>query len=57
MGTLSDYIKWRGDLEFWQDGFNVIDNLVFSCLSYVPMDIVFPENGSEVIDIQDANMN
>ena len=55
MGTLSDYIKWRGDLEFWQDGFNVVDNLVFSCLSYVPMDKVFSENGAAVIDIQDVN--
>lgn len=27
MGTIADYIQWRGDLEFWQDGFNVIDNL------------------------------
>lgn len=55
MGTLSDYIKWRGDLEFWQDGFNVIDNMVLSCLSYVPLDGVFEKYGAEVIDIQDVN--
>ena len=55
MGTLSDYIKWRGDLEFWQDGFNVIDNLVLSCLSYVPLEGVFKKFGAEVIDIQDVN--
>lgn len=46
MSTLIDYIKWRGDLEFWQDGFNVFDNLVFSAISYVEMDQVF--NNSEV---------
>ena len=55
MGTLFDYIKWRGDLEFWQDGFNVTDNLVLSCLSYVPLDKVFEKYGKEVIDVQDVN--
>ena len=55
MGTLHDYIKWRGDLEFGQDGFNVVDNLVFSCLSYVPMDKVFLGNDAGVIDLQDVN--
>ena len=55
MGTLIDYIKWRGDLEFWQDGFNVIDNVILSCLSYVPLDNVFQKYGAEVIDIQDVN--
>ena len=51
MGTLFDYIKWRGDLEFWQDGFNVTDNLVLSCLSYVPLDKVFEKYGKEIIDV------
>ena len=55
MGTLSDYIKWRGDLEFWQDGFNIIDNMVFSCLSYVPLDGVFEKKSATVIDIQEIN--
>ena len=55
MGTLSDYIKWRGDLEFWQDGFNVIDNMILSCLSYVPLDGIYEKYGAEVIDIQDVN--
>ena len=26
MATIKAYITWRGDLEFWQDGFNVVDN-------------------------------
>lgn len=55
MGTLGDYIKWRGDLEFWQDGFNVIDNMVLSCLSYVSLENVFEKLGSEIIDIQEVN--
>ena len=55
MGTISDYIAWRGDLEFWQDGFNVIDNLVLSCISYVEMDDIFSDYGQQVIDIKDIN--
>lgn len=55
MGTLNDYINWRGDLEFWQDGFNVIDNMVLSCLSYLTLDDIFNPNTNEVFDIQDIN--
>jgi hypothetical protein len=33
-GTLLDYIRWRGDISFLQDGFNVVDNLVFSFVAY-----------------------
>ncbi len=53
--TLYDYIKWRSDLEFWQDGFNVIDNLVLSCVSYVEMDALFTEDGPKTISIMDVN--
>lgn len=52
---MSDYIKWRGDLEFWQDGFNIIDNIVLSCLSYIPMDGIFEKTGAEVISIKELN--
>ncbi len=52
MGTLSEYIKWRCDLEFWQDGFNVIDNMLLSCLSYLTLDDIFGENNATVFDIQ-----
>lgn len=55
MGTISDYIKWRGDLEFWQDGFNVIDNLVLSCISYVEMDDMFDEHSKEVWSLPEIN--
>lgn len=33
-GTLLDYVKWRGDVTFEQDDFNIVDNLVFSFLAY-----------------------
>ena len=31
-------ISWRGDLTFEQDGFNELDALVLSRLSYLPFD-------------------
>lgn len=33
-----DYIDWRGDLTFDQSPFNLVDNLVLSCLGYVVLD-------------------
>ena len=53
MGTLEDYIKWRGDLTFSQDGFNMIDNLVLSCISYVEMDDVFNASSQKEMTLQE----
>ena len=49
MATVYEYIKWRGDLEFDRDPFNPVDNLIFSQLSYLPMEEIVPapdESGS-----------
>ena len=35
MANLFDYLMWRGDLSFSQDGVNPVDALIFSTLSYV----------------------
>ncbi len=35
MGTLFDYVKWRGDLSFSEAPFNEVDSLIFSILSYI----------------------
>ena len=35
MGTMFDYIQWRGDLTFTQDPPNCVDALIFSTLSYI----------------------
>ena len=55
MGTIRDYIKWRGDLEFDRDGFNTIDNLILSVVSYVEMDGFFssPSESLSIVDICD----
>jgi len=38
MSNIFDYIQWRGDLNICKDGFNEIDNLILSRLSYFPFD-------------------
>ena len=38
MTTIFDYIEWRGDLEFSQDGLNEVDSLIFSNLAYLSLD-------------------
>ena len=38
MTNLFDYLEWRGDLTFEQSPFNVVDNLILSCLGYVVLD-------------------
>ena len=42
MANFSEYVKWRGDLEFDRDPFNPVDNVIFSLLSYLPMDGIVP---------------
>ncbi|MDR2923810.1 MAG: DUF2974 domain-containing protein [Treponema sp.] len=52
MANLFDYISWRGDLEFDRLPFNPVDNIVFSQLSYLPMDGIVPglhERGSSAV--------
>ena len=33
--TIWDYLRWRGDLLFSQDGFNEVDNLLLCIVSYI----------------------
>jgi hypothetical protein len=42
MANLFDYISWRGDLGFDKAPFNPVDNIVFSQLSYLPMEGIVP---------------
>ncbi len=43
MGTLFDYIKWRGDIPFSQVPVNEVDSLIFSLLSYLDLKGIVPE--------------
>ncbi len=55
MGTLFDYLAWRGDIPFSQVSVNEVDSLIFSLLSYVDYsNIVAEEHGGEPITLQTA---
>lgn len=43
MGTLFDYVGWRGDLTFEQVPPNEVDSLIFSLLSYLDFKGLVPE--------------
>lgn len=47
MANIFDYIEWRGDLDITIDGFNEIDSLILSRLSYLPFDGLF-DNDEEI---------
>ncbi len=47
MGSLFDYLDWRGDLSFEQVGLCEIDNLILSMISYVDFDGIVPQKLSE----------
>ena len=44
MGTLFDYLNWRGDLSFSQAPINEVDSLIFSLLSYLDFDGIVPSD-------------
>lgn len=55
MANIYDYVSWRGDLEFYRDPFNPVDNAIFSQLAYLPMDDFVPGPGdSRSISIEKA---
>ena len=43
MGTLFDYLDWRGDMSFAESPLNEVDNLIFSLLCYVDLKGIVPE--------------
>ncbi|MCL2655031.1 MAG: DUF2974 domain-containing protein [Coriobacteriia bacterium] len=55
MGNLSTYLAQYGDVPFSQAGFNEVDNLVLSYLSYVELDGIVPPLGSaEAVTVREA---
>jgi hypothetical protein len=42
MANIFDYLTWRGDLDFSQSPFNPVDNIIFSQISYLPLDGIVP---------------
>lgn len=55
MGTLFDYLAWRGDLTFEADPLNEVDNLIFSLISYIDFQgIVSPKHSADPVSLQAA---
>lgn len=55
MANISDYLDWRGDLDFSVSPFCEVDNLILSELAYVDFDGIVPgEDKRETITIQKA---
>ena len=52
MANVFDYLKWRGDLLFSQDGFNTVDAVILSRLSYLQFDGIVGEKDS--VTLRDA---
>ena len=44
MGTLNDYIKWRGDLTFQQVPLNEVDSLIFSLITYLDLNKIVSDS-------------
>ena len=35
MGSIYDYVKKYGDVSFTEKGFNVVDSMIFSAITYI----------------------
>ena len=47
--NILDYLKWRGDLTFKQDPFNIVDNVILSQMAYTVFDPYVTEKGSYTV--------
>ena len=54
MTNVLDYIKWRGDLTFSQDGPNEVDALIFSALAYIRYGGAVEEKPEEPVTLREA---
>ncbi len=54
MGTILDYMEWRGDLSFEASPFNEVDNLIFSWMAYVELKGIVPGRMGLWIPLKDA---
>ncbi len=56
MGNISNYLSWRGDLDFREHPFSEVDSLVLSVLAGLDLDGIVPARGSgEKISVKAAS--
>ena len=51
MPNILDYINWRGDLTFKQDGINEVDNIILARFSYLPFKDIHMEKIDSIENI------
>ena len=44
MGSMKDYLDWRGDIEFTQLGLTAVDSLIFATLCYIHLNNIMPDD-------------
>ena len=54
MGSMLDYLDWRGDISLSYSLFNDVDSLILSALSYVNFDGIVPAPGAGEISLSEA---
>ncbi len=54
MANLFDYLTWRGDLSFTQDGVNPVDALIFSALAYISYGSSAGESPNQPVTLKEA---
>ncbi len=54
MGTMLEYLDWRGDLKFENDPFNDIDNQLCAQLSFIGYKGLVPERPGEEVGLPEA---
>ena len=55
MGSILDYLAWRGDLPLSRDPFNCIDALLLSSLSYIDFADIVPGKGQGKVTMREAS--
>ena len=54
MGSMLDYLEWRGDIALSYSVFNDVDSLILSSLSYVDFDGILPGPGQGEMSLGEA---
>ena len=52
--SMTEYLKWRGDLTFEQDPFNIVDNLILAQMAYIDYDGIVPETRENPVSISEV---
>ncbi|MCF0132145.1 MAG: DUF2974 domain-containing protein [Pseudobutyrivibrio sp.] len=55
MGSMKDYLEWRGDISFKDIGPNAVDSLMFATLCYIHLNNIMPSDFCKKLKITEVN--